>query len=735
MENRDSSKEITTTSKKTKISKKSPKASQSTLDAQTDIPLDDILSPTRSQITFAAADYISLLHTSQLIDRTIVGKLITQVVAEYTSKEYNTILEHMPNQDLQFHMTGLLAAAIPSDTFEPNINESEREKLYFRAAKAELSVNDWAQGDPANILVPVLQWNIKGSSRAPSSPEAFLIMMRTNRNPFSFAEQRANWMQGIQDLKHVSTAWALILKQVIAELDKLKRPQEPLHPIWKLFAEHWGMEDHSKATKRIADTSQLSQAFARAVSLTQAAVSSSKESGFMDTSLFEAYKLPNPKKSAEKHADGTLDKAKGKKRKSSDTTSPTSTPPRSACRSCGNSHKGDCAAFKLQHPDVNKEDKAWKESTMGKLYQSLNRFTLRINSRLNPKRDGFVSKEIYTRPGKPDTFVFTIDTPETHLPSPYIKAKAVTPDGATVSIDKVLLDTGSLKSNFISTELYNSLTPIFGLGIPTKHCACSAFIGVCQSNLIKFTFTIDIFNESSNSTYTLTLHTYVIDSPVPLIIGRPDIIKHQLFVKIPSQLYLGTDASRVLCDHRTRPATEEEYCVLIKERQELLDAENYGLSEEMVGDEPAQPWDEEPVSDIPTEIHGSDTLKAGIRTILEEYRDVFSRVLPSKPADVTPMRINIITQKHQECKMQRHARIQSATKNAEILRQVQKMIANNLIAPSQAYKFSQVLLAPKKNNTWRFCIDYRRVNDCTEPSGWPIPIIDEMIQRLGRSGA
>ena len=562
--------------------------------------------------------------------------------------------------------------------------------------------------------------------------------MRTNRNPFSFADQRANWVQGINDLRHVSATWPVILKQIAAELDKFKKAPEPLSPIWKMFTKLWGLDDHNKAVKRMVDTNQLAQAFSSAITKTQTSISASKESELMNPSLFEAYQLPNPRKSADRHSEEKLDRVKNNKRKKPEATSTSSTPAptRTLCRSCGQPHGGDCNAVALQHPDVNKEDKPWAESSMGKLYKGLKRSCLRINSRLNAKRDGFMDKVIYTRPsGKTDSLIFNIDTPETHLPSPYIMAKAVTPDGASVSIDRVLLDTGSLKSNFISTELYNSLTPIFGLGKPTKHCACSAFIGVCQSNLIKFNFKIDIFNELSNSYFTLPLNTYVIDSPVPLIIGRPDIIKHQLFVKIPSQMYIGTDASRVLCDHCTRPATEEEYCVLIKERQELLDADNYGLSEELVGDEPAQPWDEEPTSDIPTEIHGSDAFKESIRVILEAFRDVFSRALPTKPADVTPMRINIITQKHQECKMQRQARIQSAVKNAEIHRQVRKMIANNLIAPSQAYKFSQVLLTPKKNNTWRFCIDYRRVNDCTEPSGWPIPIIDEMIQRLGRSGA
>ena len=91
-----------------RIGKRQDKASASSKpDAPQDISdttVEDISSPSRSQITFAAADYISLLHTTQFNDTAIVGKLISQLTAEYTSSGSNSILEHMPNQDLQFHM-------------------------------------------------------------------------------------------------------------------------------------------------------------------------------------------------------------------------------------------------------------------------------------------------------------------------------------------------------------------------------------------------------------------------------------------------------------------------------------------------------------------------------------------------------------------------------------------------------------------------------------------------------
>ena len=44
-------------------------------------------------------------------------------------------------------------------------------------------------------------------------------------------------------------------------------------------------------------------------------------------------------------------------------------------------------------------------------------------------------------------------------------------------------------------------------------------------------------------------------------------------------------------------------------------------------------------------------------------------------------------------------------------------------------------LEPKSNNKWRFCVDYRNLNECSEAMGWPIPNVYRMLQRLGNKRA
>lgn len=58
---------------------------------------------------------------------------------------------------------------------------------------------------------------------------------------------------------------------------------------------------------------------------------------------------------------------------------------------------------------------------------------------------------------------------------------------------------------------------------------------------------------------------------------------------------------------------------------------------------------------------------------------------------------------------------------------VKDMTAKGLIRPSTSPCGAPILFAKKKDGTLRLCVDYRRLDDITIKSVYPLPLIPEML--------
>eukprot|EP00731_Ephydatia_muelleri_P009146 Em0004g1484a len=59
------------------------------------------------------------------------------------------------------------------------------------------------------------------------------------------------------------------------------------------------------------------------------------------------------------------------------------------------------------------------------------------------------------------------------------------------------------------------------------------------------------------------------------------------------------------------------------------------------------------------------------------------------------------------------------------------MLSQGIIEPSCGPWASPIVLAKKKDGTTRFCVDFRRLNDCTRKDAQPLPRIDDTLDALG----
>ena len=128
---------------------------------------------------------------------------------------------------------------------------------------------------------------------------------------------------------------------------------------------------------------------------------------------------------------------------------------------------------------------------------------------------------------------------------------------------------------------------------------------------------------------------------------------------------------------------------------------------------------------------GDEDLQSRLRTLCTEFSDVFSNDLPKEPANIPPFNLIVDNLKWNVGKNRAPPRSQSAVKQTVLFKTLQILISQGIVEKSQSSHYSQILMVPKLDGTFRMCVDYRALNDCTADASWPIPNIAEVLRRIG----
>ena len=438
------------------------------------------------------------------------------------------------------------------------------------------------------------------------------------------------------------------------------------------------------------------------------------------------------------------------------------------CKGCGRPGHNAPECLLKDHPDFNKENKPYESSTIGlALWPFLgNQKQKYLPNGKTLDGKGCEKKELPIKVSENDTYIpmcGVCNEDVVHVKNvrrlnalshevgkdPHINEDHLTTFTLISTSNNpsdslrlnVLMDTGAIGtgSNYVSREVGQKLKVMGYNSTPVNERVCSCLVGNCH--IITEVYKLRIFkliNAGENPT-PVTIHCRVVDIPYDMVIGRQKLqhcpyLRTILLDELAKLTYdneeesdSNIDSSSENCSSRIQSGTNSSLDHLDETAPDKLEQRSANINIETLDVDPLLP-DYIP----PSKWGGNQQVTQEAKALCKELHDVFSVDLKSTSAYITPLEIKISEGELWGTRENTQPpRLQSHIKSVEIFKQVLEMVKMKVVRESQAGAHSQVMLTPKQNGTWRFCVDFRRLNSKTKPNHWPLPKIKEMLNRLG----
>ena len=118
--------------------------------------------------------------------------------------------------------------------------------------------------------------------------------------------------------------------------------------------------------------------------------------------------------------------------------------------------------------------------------------------------------------------------------------------------------------------------------------------------------------------------------------------------------------------------------------------------------------------------------------MLEKYADLFPEQLPKGRPPKRTIEFEIKMEEGAIPLNKPPYRL-SPKEYEELQAQIDDLLSQGHIRPSTSPYGAPVLFVPKKDGRWRMCVDYRALNRQTIRDRYPLPRIDDLLDRLGQA--